>query len=240
MLVAAFVVGIFVHIFIEKPIIKVRMKPEKFLPLLIVAYLLIGIVLLPNNTFKTPTSFAKDIYQNKSKFILNEEEWQEIAAEINPDISAEIGIYVNERGCHNYDVQSSNFSEQFQHFGAIFGTELKGSGNLSVLVIGNSHAECVVPAIELAMEGQFSELNLFGIGGSTPFEGFKFSQNWFLLKEAVKHYKPDIIFFVFKYLEDFDDPPTEPIEKDVQTLQVQEMIDFLSKNSKFLFISEKF
>uniref|UniRef100_A0AC34FC20 Acyltransferase n=1 Tax=Panagrolaimus sp. ES5 TaxID=591445 RepID=A0AC34FC20_9BILA len=44
MLIAAVLVGILVHIYVEKPIIKARMKPEEFLPWLIGAYLLIGLV----------------------------------------------------------------------------------------------------------------------------------------------------------------------------------------------------
>uniref|UniRef100_A0AC35GUI5 Acyltransferase n=1 Tax=Panagrolaimus sp. PS1159 TaxID=55785 RepID=A0AC35GUI5_9BILA len=237
MLLASILVGVMVHLYVEKPIIKARMKPEEFLPYLIGVYFLIGIVASSSlsGASSEPSDLAKDIFHNKSKLILNNTEWNRFASQINPDISAELGVYANKARCNHYP--QSEFAAKYAAVGGIVGTELKGSGNLSVLIIGNSHAECVVPGIELALEGIYSELNLFVTGGITPFEGFRYSGTWFLLNEAVKHYKPDIIYFVFKYLPDLE-IATEPIEKDFHTIKIQEMIDFLSNNSKVLFISE--
>uniref|UniRef100_A0A914ZBG2 Uncharacterized protein n=1 Tax=Panagrolaimus superbus TaxID=310955 RepID=A0A914ZBG2_9BILA len=146
-------------------------------------------------------------------------------------------MYAARVGCSHFP--KSDFGESFNHLSDIIrGAELKGNGNLSILVIGNSHAECFFPAAKLVLDGMYSELNLFITGGATPFEGFYYSRTGYLLKDAVLHYKPDVIFFVFKYQPDMDLPPTEPLEKDYGTIKIQEMINFLTNHSKVLLISD--
>ena len=121
-----------------------------------------------------------------------------------------------------------------------FGSEIKGNGTYKVLVLGNSHAQCIVPAIKQALEGQYSELNSAVFVGMTPFEGFKYERGWMpKVKQVAEHYKPDIIYLTFKYQADFEEPPIYPVETDLHTIKIQEMIDFLSNHSKVLFVNEK-
>uniref|UniRef100_A0AC35FHY7 SGNH/GDSL hydrolase family protein n=1 Tax=Panagrolaimus sp. PS1159 TaxID=55785 RepID=A0AC35FHY7_9BILA len=184
------------------------------------------------------TSLMKEIYHNKSKFIGNETEWSQISATISPGLASELAIYTLNFGCQHFP--QTDFAKSFHtpQQTNIRGAELKGNGNLSILVIGNSHAECFFPSAKLVLDGMYSELNLFVTGGATPFEGFFYSRTGNLLKDAVLHYKPDIIFLVFKYQPDMDFPPTEPISTDIGTIKMQEMINFLTDHSKVLLISD--
>uniref|UniRef100_A0AC35GAQ8 SGNH domain-containing protein n=1 Tax=Panagrolaimus sp. PS1159 TaxID=55785 RepID=A0AC35GAQ8_9BILA len=234
------IIGIIVHRWIEKPIVKAKYKPKEFLSILFFVYIVIilGILTMNSSTPQNTSSFIKEIYHNKSKFIANETQWSQISATISPGLSAKMAIYSSNFGCKHFPL--SNFSKSFYtpQQPNIRGAELKGHGNLSVLVIGNSHAECFFPSSKLVLDGMYSELNLFVTGGATPFEGFAYSQTGNLLKDAVIHYKPDIIFLVFKYQPDMDFPPTEPISTDIGTIKMQEMINFLTNNSKVLLISD--
>lgn len=192
------------------------------------------------------SDYAKDIYFNKSRLIIDSLQWKSLAETITPAISTELGRYSGRSICLYYPNSEYGYSfktnpkypPSIKEYD-IWGSESKGgTGDLSILIIGNSHGSCAIPAIELALSGLYSEINLVSIGGGTPFEGFKRSYAPYILKDAVHHYKPDIIFLIFAYV-GFDDPPIEPIETDPQTKSVQEMISFLSNNSKAVFISEK-
>uniref|UniRef100_A0AC34FTX1 SGNH domain-containing protein n=1 Tax=Panagrolaimus sp. ES5 TaxID=591445 RepID=A0AC34FTX1_9BILA len=157
--------------------------------------------------------------------------WKKFASLITPDISAELGTYSGIKRCDHYP--RSDWPKRVTEAWT-YGTEMKGSGNLSILIIGNSHAECQTPGIQLAMDGLYSKLSFVAIAGVTPFEGFPNSGAWFVFQNAVKHYKPDIIFLMFKYQTDFEDPLTDT---DYHMMKVQEMITFLANSSKVVFIS---
>uniref|UniRef100_A0A914PJ70 Acyltransferase 3 domain-containing protein n=1 Tax=Panagrolaimus davidi TaxID=227884 RepID=A0A914PJ70_9BILA len=218
-LIACFIFGIFVHLCIEKPIVEARLKPSTFFPWLIITYLAIGYVAYNIDYHPEISNVSKDLFHNKSMLIVNKTAWEDIILEIHPDISAEIGVL------SWYDLcKTGKINDWF------------GNGSLKILLIGNSHALCIVPGIKLATKGMYSHLKLFTEPGLTPFEGFQYGRRLPELRQTVKDFKPDIIYLIFKYMDDFDEPTIGPVDFRVQTMQ--EMTDFLSQNSKVLFISK--
>uniref|UniRef100_A0A914PTU3 Uncharacterized protein n=1 Tax=Panagrolaimus davidi TaxID=227884 RepID=A0A914PTU3_9BILA len=166
------------------------------------------------------SNLTKEIFHNKSMQIGNETAWKEAIKGLTPEMSAELGVYAWQKNCKNC------------------GTEWTGNGSLKVLIIGNSHALCIVSGIKLAMNGMYSKLKLFDVRGTIPFEGFRSSLMLPEIRQTVKDFKPDIIYLIFKYMDDFEDHPSTKYDKDFRVATMQEMTNFLSNNSKVLFISK--
>uniref|UniRef100_A0AC35GAA6 SGNH domain-containing protein n=1 Tax=Panagrolaimus sp. PS1159 TaxID=55785 RepID=A0AC35GAA6_9BILA len=163
-----------------------------------------------------------DIFHNQSKLFWNATKREEITKNISPDISAELGFYAWEDRCLNNEILLNE----------------TGTGNLSVLLLGNSHALCIIPGLQTALKGIYSNISTFIVGAQTPFKGFKNGIKLPELRKAVKKNKSDIIFLIFKYLNDMDEPGNGLNVENAKIQAMQEMIDFLSKHTKVLFISE--
>uniref|UniRef100_A0A914PL92 Uncharacterized protein n=1 Tax=Panagrolaimus davidi TaxID=227884 RepID=A0A914PL92_9BILA len=219
-LILCFLTGSLIHKYLEKPICDARLPWKTVLTWLAFSYAVITVVAYTNDVYRSLSNDAIDVYNNKSKLIIDSSEWKKFASSITPEMSAQLGVYSGIKHCDHFP--RSKWPDTVKEAWT-YGADIKGTGNLSILIIGNSHAECVTPGIKLAMEGLYSQLSFVAIAGVTPFEGFQSSGAWFVFQNAVKYYKPDIVFLMFKYQTDFEDPITD---SDYHTMKVQEMITF--------------
>uniref|UniRef100_A0A7E4ZWY6 Acyltransferase n=1 Tax=Panagrellus redivivus TaxID=6233 RepID=A0A7E4ZWY6_PANRE len=230
-------IGILVHYATEKPLLSTKQSKSTFCIAICGTYAAILLLILTThdqNQF-APT-YIKDFYNQQAPGILNTSTWPSVASSLNSGRATKLALYSGRHNCRFYN--KSDYAKSLND-DIIFGAELRGNGNLSMLVIGNSHAECALPAINAALgPNRYKELNMFGVGALTPFPGFRYAAKLHFLMDAVDHYDPDVIIFVFKYQDDVMNVPLSyPLTEDPVVKGIQATLDFLSNRSEMVFIN---
>lgn len=67
-----------------------------------------------------------------------------------------------------------------------------------MLVIGNSHANCLMPVISRVMEGRFSRMHLYSHANCVPFANHTCPDQFESYVNAVRSIKPDVLMIIFR------------------------------------------
>uniref|UniRef100_A0A7E4VZ49 Acyltransferase n=1 Tax=Panagrellus redivivus TaxID=6233 RepID=A0A7E4VZ49_PANRE len=230
-------IGILVHFIIEKPLLSVTHTKSSFCIVVSTVYAaLLLLIFITNDKNEIIPPSIEAFYNHQAPSILNTSTWASVASSLNSDSATKLALYTGRHHCHFYD--KSDYVKSLNDAGLV-GAELRGSGNLSILVTGNSHAECALPGIKAALgQNSYRELNMFGTTGLTPFPGFRHATRLQVLMDAVDHYAPDVIILMFKYQDDvLNVPLTYPLTDDPIVKGMQSTIDFLSNRTGKVFIN---
>ncbi|ULT87708.1 hypothetical protein L3Y34_007109 [Caenorhabditis briggsae] len=105
----------------------------------------------------------------------------------------------------------------------------RGTGNMSILVIGNSYVVNLVENIRAPFNKNYSDFRYLSVFSSFGlYSGFSSQSKEALdfTKQQVEKYKPDVLFVVARYLETIKDPVRD---NDPLVQQMDETIEFYEK-----------
>ncbi|CAO4378142.1 unnamed protein product [Caenorhabditis nigoni] len=112
----------------------------------------------------------------------------------------------------------------------------RGTGNMSILVIGNSYVVNLVENIRAPFNKNYSDFRYVSVYSSFGlYSGFTEQSKEALnfTKQQVEKFKPDVLFVVVRYLETIKDPVQK---NDSLVRQMEETIEFYEKFVKRIYI----
>uniref|UniRef100_A0A1I8AHH6 Acyl_transf_3 domain-containing protein n=2 Tax=Steinernema glaseri TaxID=37863 RepID=A0A1I8AHH6_9BILA len=116
-----------------------------------------------------------------------------------------------------------------------------GNGTLKVLVIGNSYAVKMIPAVLTVLEGKYAVVENFMFSGCEPLinedvgEGCCAQLTRFMFKKT-REMKPDLLFLIHRYRSAFSEVPFDR-KNDSLVYIANERLARLQKHTKQIFIS---
>ncbi|PIC24989.1 hypothetical protein B9Z55_018090 [Caenorhabditis nigoni] len=216
-ILTVFIVSIFVHHIFEKQYLKLGMR-DVFL----LIFLLIGANAYVQYSVRNDNFWAMDLPA----------ETQEV---VDRNIVASQTIWLKEPRKARC-IETSIEVPFNQYYLGGFCRYPRGTGNMSILVIGNSYVVNLVEKIRAPFNKNYSDFRYLSVYSSFGlYSGFTEQSKEALnfTKQQVEKFKPDVLFVVARYLETIKDPVQK---NDPLVRQMEETIEFYEKFVKKIYI----
>lgn len=176
--------------------------------------------------------------------LMDKEHGRSFASMLNAETKIILNYYLTGESYSKFECKDKELTYTAMtqgRIGHLWECNYKGKGTKKVFVIGNSHARQLMDGIVRAFEDDAMEFHMFAISGCIPVpewttsaECHKYSD---AALEAVKKYKPDILFVVFQYI-DVEFPLARNISSDKYCVGLRKFIEQYKPLADVIYFNE--